>query len=83
MQELVLFGTSGCHLCDSATDVVARAIDKSHVAVRLVEKDIADSDTLIDIYGIRIPVLRNEMRGIELDWPFGEDQVLSIIVDNK
>lgn len=40
---------------------------------RLVEKDIADEDALIEAYGIRIPVLVTSDLSAELDWPFSAD----------
>lgn len=78
MQELILFGTSGCHLCSIAEDVVARALDKCPGSIALIEKDIADSDALIALYGTRIPVLRFEPSELELCWPFTEAQVVAL-----
>jgi glutaredoxin len=62
-----LFTTLGCHLCEEAQDqlqsLVANGMDLS---VELVE--IADSEELMDRYGITIPVIRAEDR--EIGWPF-------------
>jgi hypothetical protein len=68
--RLKLFQRDDCHLCDLALDVLA--------AARAPEFDsvfIDGDDALESRYGARIPVLRDELRGIELDWPFDVDAV--------
>ena len=63
--RLVLFQRDDCHLCDLALDVLA--------AARVPEFDsvfIDDDDVLEARYGVRVPVLRDEGRDLELDWPF-------------
>lgn len=62
---LVLYTTSGCHLCERAEALVRR---HGGTAVGLVE--IADDAELLERYGVRIPVLRRWDTGRELDWPF-------------
>jgi len=63
--ELTLYQRDTCHLCDLALAVLADA--------RVPEFDsifIDDDDVLEARYGLRVPVLRDAVRGIELDWPF-------------
>jgi hypothetical protein len=63
--ELILYQRDDCHLCDLALGLLA--------AVRAPEFDsvfIDGDDVLEKRYGLRVPVLRDEARGIELDWPF-------------
>lgn len=63
--RLTLIQRDNCHLCDLAWEVLAAA-------------GVADFDPLWiddDIglqarYGTRVPVLRNEDGGEEIDWPF-------------
>ena len=65
--RLVLFQRDDCHLCDLALDVLAEA--------RVPEFDsvfIDDDDALEARYGVRVPVLRDVGREVELDWPFDE-----------
>lgn len=66
---LVLYTTSGCHLCEQARqlidDELARAGDW-----QLVFRDIADDGALMERYGIRIPVVRRTDTDEELGWPF-------------
>ena len=68
MQDYTLYSTSACHLCELAEEILAAAADSgSDLAWRVV--DIADSERLMEQYGLRIPVLRSP-GGRELGWPF-------------
>lgn len=63
--HLVLYQRDDCHLCDLALEVLAQA--------RAPEFDsvfIDEDETLEERYGTRVPVLRDEGRGRELEWPF-------------
>jgi hypothetical protein len=66
--QLLLLTTLGCCLCDHAKAVLWQA--QSMVAFEFCEQDIALSDELIATYGLRIPVVKSELSGFELDWPF-------------
>lgn len=68
----LLYSTSGCHLCELAKDILWPLLDE--FAVRLKEVDIADSDELIERYGVRIPVLVADNQTMELGWPFDQQQ---------
>ncbi len=41
--------------------------------------DIAERSDLVELYGLRIPVLRRVDNGAELDWPFEAEQVVSFL----
>jgi len=61
---LVLYGTTYCHLCEQAAEVLNSAgVIAEHI-------DIAEDEWLLEKYGIRIPVLKREDTGAELGWPF-------------
>ncbi len=60
---LVLYTTAGCHLCEAAEQLLNQA------AAEWQAVDIAEDAKLIDIYGIRIPVIVRPDGG-ELGWPF-------------
>ncbi|QBB71784.1 glutaredoxin family protein [Pseudolysobacter antarcticus] len=61
---LVLYGRGDCALCWHAEEALR------HADVVAVPIDV-DSDAALETrYGERIPVLRNEDNGTELDWPF-------------
>lgn len=63
-----LLGTDDCHLCDLAKGIVVQEAEVQPIAVYL--EDISESPELIEQYGIRIPVMRHDDTGRELDWPF-------------
>jgi hypothetical protein len=74
MPELTLFQRDDCHLCDLALEVLAAARTPEFESVF-----IDDDDVLEARYGIRVPVLRDEARGMELDWPFDAEGVLRFL----
>ncbi len=41
--------------------------------------DIADSEAMVEAYGLRIPVLLRVDTRAELDWPFDADQVVAFL----
>jgi hypothetical protein len=71
---LTLFQRDDCHLCDLALEVLAQA--------RAPEFDsvfIDEDEGLEALYGMRVPVLRDEAAGIELDWPFDAAAVAALL----
>ena len=63
--RLVLFQRDDCHLCDLALEVLAAARAPEFESVFI------DGDAALEArYGERIPVLRDDARDAELDWPF-------------
>jgi hypothetical protein len=70
MPALILYQRDDCHLCDLALAVLAEA------RVPEFESVFVDGDDALEAhYGERVPVLRDEGRGVELDWPFGVRQL--------
>jgi hypothetical protein len=62
---LTLFQRDDCHLCDLALAVLAQ------VRAPEFESVFIDGDDALEArYGERVPVLRDESRGVELEWPF-------------
>ena len=67
---LILFQRDDCHLCDLALDVLAQA------RVPEFESVFIDGDDELEArYGIRVPVLRDEERDAELEWPFDAERL--------
>ena len=64
MNDLVLYMTAGCHLCDEAQRLVVETLGKP-----VPEVDIVDDERLMTRYGVHIPVLYRA-DGTELGWPF-------------
>ena len=62
---LTLYQRDHCHLCDLALDELAKARAPDFESV-FIDGD----DALEARYGSRVPVLRDEARGVELEWPF-------------
>lgn len=76
MRTLTLFQRDECHLCDQAVLVLvqARAGDFEPC---WIDADIA----LEQRYGLRVPVLRREDTGAELDWPFDRERVRGFLAE--
>jgi len=63
--RFLLFQRDDCHLCDLALEVLAAARAPAFDSVFI------DGDPALERrYGQRVPVWRDETRGLELDWPF-------------
>lgn len=77
MPRLVLYGTLGCHLCDVAEGLLAGELDLQQTPLEVV--DIAAEDLLVERYGVRIPVLQDQLSGRELGWPFDASQLQRFI----
>jgi len=73
---LTLYQTAGCHLCDKAKDILWPLLSEHQLIFQ--DQDIAETDQLIDRYGVRIPVLAKP-DGQELDWPFTSHDILSFL----
>jgi glutaredoxin len=68
MKKVILYSTSGCHLCEKAETYLAEVLSQKNFHLDIV--DIAESDDLIERYGIRIPVIVIMGAPEELGWPF-------------
>jgi hypothetical protein len=72
--RLTLYQRDDCHLCDLALGLLAqvRAPDFESVFV--------DGDeALEEHYGVRVPVLRDGDRGVELEWPFDAEKLRNFL----
>ena len=67
--EIKLFTTTGCHLCDQVFDQLLSSPNAA--GCQLVVIEIADDDALMDRYASRIPVL--ECAGRTLEAPIEAD----------
>ena len=76
MADWHLYGTSGCHLCEEAVELL------QHAALCFEERDIIDDPEAMQRYSLRIPVLRKQASGAELGWPFDEDRLARFIAEN-
>lgn len=74
MADLTLYQRDYCHLCDQALAVMAQARAPDFDSVW-----VDDSLLLESRYGTRVPVLRDNRDGRELDWPFDADAVQAFV----
>lgn len=77
MKTLILYTTLGCTLCDKAKILSWPVLQ--HFGYRFHEIDIADDESLMERYGVRIPVVRREDTGVELGWPFTQEQLAELL----
>ena len=71
--RFTLYQRDDCHLCDQALELLAQARMPDFESVFI------DDDAMLEArYGTRIPVLRREADGIELDWPFDTAAVIEL-----
>ena len=62
---LILYQRDDCHLCELALEVLASARSPDFDSVF-----VDGADALEARYGLRVPVLRDDVRDVELAWPF-------------
>ena len=79
MSELILYGTSGCHLCEEAEALLDCCLRTANSPTGFETVDIATDPELVESYGLLIPVLRNVESGIELNWPFGPEDIRKLL----
>jgi len=77
MKQLVLYTTSHCHLCEQAEAMLAGLKNQYEINWQLQE--ISDDDDLTEKYGIRIPVITRMDNQDELNWPFTENDIITLI----
>ena len=80
MKVLKLYTTLGCHLCEEAEVILLPLLRQRGYLLEKVE--ISESEELVELYGIRIPIIalpENLRDGreepTELGWPFDLDQL--------
>ncbi len=73
-KSLTLYSTSHCHLCDDAVAILNKLAANPFAIV-----EITDNEQLLLTYGTRIPVLRREDNGAELNWPFNAQDVVQFL----
>lgn len=85
MKTLILYTTSGCHLCEDAQallgPVLAYIGKEAGQSIALREQEISESAALVEAYGVRIPVIQLEGSQQDLGWPFDQAQAYAFIVE--
>jgi glutaredoxin len=80
LNKLVFYTTVGCHLCERADLLLQELAQAANTANRfeVEEVDISTDEKLVELYGIRIPVVRNAANGKEIGWPFGIEELITL-----
>lgn len=80
MKVLTLYTTLGCHLCEEAELILLPLLQQQ--GYRLEKVEISESEELVELYGVRIPVIAlpeslasGREEPIELGWPFDLEQL--------
>ncbi len=75
MNQLILYYTEFCHLCDEAEALVLAA----GLSESLEKIEIDDDPGLLERYEIYIPVLKRSDNQQELFWPFDQQQLAAFL----
>ena len=76
-----LFTTLGCHLCEEALVLLQQV--QPEFDLQLEQVEIADSEELMEQYGIRIPVVLGEATAEDLGWPFDLEQLRHYLIETS
>ena len=80
--NLILFGTSACHLCEQAEEMLT-ALLPQFPQLNVTFVDIAEETQWQQRYAIKIPVLYNPENQSELSWVFNTNDVITFINELK
>lgn len=72
---LLFYTREPCELCDKAWKMMTVAGLAEHVSAI----NIDDDPELMKRYGDQVPVVRNEVTGEKLSWPFTASQVRGLV----
>jgi len=79
LNRLIFYTTVGCHLCEHAEVVLQEFVAQpDSVQFDLEEVDISTDEHLVELYGIRIPVVKNPATTKEVGWPFGLEDIATL-----
>jgi hypothetical protein len=78
MIRLLFFGTTGCHLCEQAQQIINDCLP-NYPELKIETIDIAEHEHWQEQYAIRIPVLYHPETKKDLGWPFIPWQVNQFI----
>jgi hypothetical protein len=76
--HLLLFGTTGCHLCEQAEEIIRQCLQNDYDKVIEVI-DIAEQEHWQARYAVRIPVLYDPISEKELAWRFEQVDVKAFV----
>ena len=84
-----LYGSDGCHLCEQALEICLSILPKEQLnQIDIVDQETVDHEnkTLVELYGVHIPVLEklmnnNESKNPKLFWPFTAEKIQQLKIN--
>lgn len=79
MITLIFYTTVGCHLCEHAAVLLEEFAEQPDFPqFDLEEVDISTEEHLVELYGTRIPVVKNSANEKQVGWPFGLKDIAAL-----
>ena len=81
MKKYNLYGSDGCHLCEQALAICLTVIDNEKLnQIDIIDQEYVthETQTLVSLYGVHIPVLEELASNKKLFWPFTIEQVQAL-----
>jgi hypothetical protein len=60
-------------LCEQAEALLINLAEQYDI--KWVSMEIADDATLLELYEVKIPVLKNTASNVEISWPFNRENI--------
>ena len=76
--HFILYATANCHLCEDALMLIHQCGADFNLSII----DIVDDAECFSRYELTIPVLKSNLTGAELKWPFGLE-ALGLFLSNN
>lgn len=77
--EYHLYSSEGCHLCEQALELFKQVKNKELLCVIDIVDHQLNSNNLVELYGVHIPVLERLSDKATLFWPFDVEQIKTFI----
>jgi hypothetical protein len=75
-----LYSSEGCHLCEQALVLIGNVIPDHQIEViDIIDNELEGAQSLVELYGVHIPVLERLSDNTKLFWPFEQSQVVELI----
>jgi hypothetical protein len=74
---LQLYGTSHCHLCEQAEFLLTELSKNFDLQWSMTE--IANDSKLLELYELKIPVVKRIDNNLEIGWPFTLHELIQLI----
>jgi hypothetical protein len=75
-----LYSSEGCHLCEQALVLIGNVIPDHQIEViDIIDNELEGEQSLVELYGVHIPVLERLSDNTKLFWPFKQSQVVELI----